>query len=57
MERKIENTILKWKNSSKRIPLIIKGVRQIGKIYTALISSKNTIRIRFTLIWKIFRSL
>lgn len=57
MERKIGNTILKWKHSSKKILLIIKGVRQIGKIYTALISSKNTIRIRFTLIWKTPKSL
>lgn len=41
MERKIENKILKWKNSSKRMPLIIKGARQIGKTYTALMIGKK----------------
>ena len=41
MERKIENTILNWKNSSKRMPLIIKGARQIGKTYTALMIGKK----------------
>ena len=50
MERKIENTILNWKNSSKRMPLIIKGARQIGKTYTALMIGKkyykNTVRIK-----------
>ena len=41
MERKIEDTILNWKNSSKRMPLIIKGARQIGKTYTALMIGKK----------------
>lgn len=41
MERKIENIILNWKNSSKRMPLIIKGARQIGKTYTALMIGKK----------------
>ena len=41
MERKIEKIILEWKNSSRRMPLIIKGARQIGKTYTALMIGKK----------------
>lgn len=41
MERKIENSILKWKNNKNRMPLILKGARQIGKTYTALTIGKK----------------
>ena len=41
MERKIEKIILEWKNSRRRMPLIIKGARQIGKTYTALMIGKK----------------
>lgn len=33
MQRKIENTLLKWKESEKRKPLILIGARQTGKTY------------------------
>ena len=33
MERSIMNDLLKWKNSSHRKPLILKGVRQVGKTW------------------------
>ena len=41
MERKIEKAILDWKNSVRRMPLIIKGARQTGKTYTALMAGKK----------------
>lgn len=40
MERKIVEYLLKWKNSSKRMPLLIYGARQVGKTYTALTFGK-----------------
>ena len=33
MERKIMEKLLKWKNSTNRKPLILKGARQVGKTY------------------------
>lgn len=33
MERKIEKLLLDWKNSKKRMPLIVNGARQVGKTY------------------------
>ena len=33
MERKILKQLLKWKNSPYRKPLILKGVRQVGKTW------------------------
>jgi len=36
MERKIEKILLNWKNSSKRLPLIVHGARQVGKTYSIL---------------------
>lgn len=33
MERKIINDLLKWKDSPYRKPLILKGVRQVGKTW------------------------
>lgn len=33
MERSLTNQLVKWKNSSNRKPLILKGVRQCGKTY------------------------
>ena len=32
MKRKIYDSLLKWKNSDDRKPLILKGARQVGKI-------------------------
>lgn len=34
MKRLIENTLLDWKDSKRRKPLIIRGARQVGKTYT-----------------------
>jgi predicted AAA+ superfamily ATPase len=34
MKRDIEIKLKKWKSSSKRLPLIIQGARQVGKTYT-----------------------
>ena len=31
LKRKIDNYLIKWKNNSNKLPLIIKGARQIGK--------------------------
>ena len=33
MKRKIENTLLTWKNSDTALPLMITGARQTGKTY------------------------
>jgi len=34
MKRSITNELIAWKNKKSRHPLIIKGVRQVGKTYT-----------------------
>jgi uncharacterized protein len=34
MKRLIETSLLTWKNSSRRKPLIIRGARQVGKTYS-----------------------
>ena len=41
MERKIEKTLIDWKNNARRKPLIITGARQVGKTYTALTFGKT----------------
>ena len=33
MKRKISTSLLEWKNSKKRMPLIVNGARQVGKTY------------------------
>ena len=33
MRRKIEEELIKWKNSTGRMPLIVNGARQVGKTY------------------------
>lgn len=33
MKRRISKSLLEWKNSSRRMPLIINGARQVGKTY------------------------
>ena len=42
MERLILNKLLAWKNSPYRKPLILKGVRQVGKTISTLTRTKNT---------------
>jgi predicted AAA+ superfamily ATPase len=41
MERKIVKRLIEWKNSRKRMPLLIYGARQVGKTYTALTFGKE----------------
>ena len=31
LKRKIDNFLIEWKNNPERMPLIVKGARQIGK--------------------------
>lgn len=33
MQRKIDQELLKWKNSPRRVPLLVRGGRQVGKTY------------------------
>ena len=33
MERKILKNLIDWKNKSDRVPLVVKGLRQVGKTY------------------------
>ena len=33
MRRKIENELIKWKHQQMRLPLLIRGARQVGKTY------------------------
>lgn len=41
MRRKIVDNLIKWKDSSNRMPLIIHGARQVGKTYTVLSFGKG----------------
>ena len=41
MERKIVKELLSWKDSPKRMPLILHGARQVGKTYTVLSFGKQ----------------
>ena len=41
LKRKIDNYLLKWKNSSDKVPLLIKGARQCGKTTSILNFAKN----------------
>ena len=36
LRRKVEQTLLTWKNTPNRKPLILKGCRQCGKTYSVL---------------------
>lgn len=35
LKRKIEDTLIQWKNRQKHKPLVIMGIRQCGKTYIA----------------------
>ncbi len=35
LKRKIENTLIQWKNKLSRKPLVIMGIRQCGKTFIA----------------------
>ncbi|MHC1787497.1 MAG: ATP-binding protein [Christensenellales bacterium] len=41
MERKIVGSLLEWKKSKNRKPLLLYGARQVGKTYTALMFGKR----------------
>lgn len=41
LKRKIEQILLKWKNSQERKPLIIKGCRQCGKTFSVIEFAKK----------------
>lgn len=41
LKRKIDNYLIKWKNNSNKLPLIIKGARQIGKTNSIRNFGKN----------------
>jgi predicted AAA+ superfamily ATPase len=41
MERKFTAQLLKWKNASRRMPLIVTGARQVGKTYGLLSFGKT----------------
>ena len=34
MQRRIDAELLKWKNSDRRKPLIVRGARQVGKTWS-----------------------
>jgi predicted AAA+ superfamily ATPase len=44
MERKIKKTLLDWKNSGDRLPLILQGARQVGKTYSVLDFGRSNFR-------------
>jgi predicted AAA+ superfamily ATPase len=51
MKRSIINELEEWKNSKKRLPIVLYGARQVGKTYTVLDfgkkNYKNVIHINF----------
>ena len=53
LKRKIDNFLVDWKNNKNKLPLIIKGARQIGKTDAvenfAKNNYKNLVEINFVL--------
>ena len=41
LKRKIEQSLVQWKNSPNHKPLIIKGIRQCGKTFSVLNFAEN----------------
>jgi len=41
MKRKIVESLISWKDSEDRKPLILQGARQVGKTYTSLSFGKE----------------
>ena len=54
LKRKIDDYLLEWKKNMDRLPLIIKGARQIGKTESinqfAMDNYKNVVNINFYII-------
>ena len=53
LKRKIDDFLIDWKNNNNKLPLIIKGARQIGKTdaieFFAKNNYKNIVEINFAL--------
>ena len=53
LKRKIDDFLLQWKNTPDRLPLIVKGARQIGKTASieqfAKSNYKSVVEINFVL--------
>lgn len=53
LRRKIDNDLIAWKNNPNRMPLIVKGARQIGKTesirHFANNNYKHVVEINFVL--------
>ena len=53
LRRKIDQYLINWKNDKDKMPLIVKGARQIGKTYAienfARNNYKNIVEINFAL--------
>ena len=50
LRRKVDDYLIQWKNNPDRLPLVIKGARQIGKTFSIrnfAKSYKNYIEINF----------
>lgn len=50
LKRKIDEFLVQWKNNKDRLPLIVKGARQIGKTESINHFAKNITAILFILI-------
>lgn len=57
LKRKITNQLLNWKNKQNRFPLILKGLRQIGKTFIVKEFAKNNYENAFILDFRKQRSL
>lgn len=44
MERKINKSLIEWKSSKNRLPLVIQGARQVGKTYSVQDFGKSNFR-------------
>lgn len=55
LRRKIDEYLINWKNSNEKLPLIVKGARQIGKTNAIRFFGKNNyevfIEINFAFLW------
>ena len=45
LKRKIDKYLIEWKNSDNKLPLIIKGARQIGKTNAIRNFGKNNYKV------------
>ena len=52
LKRKIEKKLAEWKETPSHNPLIIKGCRQCGKTYSALLFAQDNKKFQYSLIKK-----